>query len=552
MNGTDSPTFNLVRKAWVPVIYLDGAAREVSLSQLFADAPRIRQIAGDIPQQTLPMLRLCEAIMYRAYGRAFPEPPAQPDMLAFWRALWDNGAFDELVEEYLTEFEPAFDLFGEKPFYQVPGLTYASKDKDFDPIGEIIADVPKPGKFLFSMRSLNAPTSLAFPEAARWLLFFQAYDCAGIKTPVEGNTHVNKGKVYPPKGFFGTGWLGSIGGVFLEGSNLFETLMLNWVLYDSAEPGKALFGNPNDLPPWERPSPGCDYVVRNPVGPVGMDTWQCRRARLVTDDADRRVVGIVSCYGDVVRPTQTPGFETMTAWRESPQQQKALGTPFVPLMPKAHDCSKAFWRGLASIVARAPGADLRPGVLRWVETLRASGARGLSGSVPVHAQGVEYGSQSSVIANTFDDCIDLGSAMLRGDSPAAAAAVEVVAQADNAVFQLVVLARSVEQAAGDKRIGGAETRFSDDVREHAYADLDGLFRSRIAGFDEAQPVEGYCQAWAADVHRTLLRLGEACVSQSGVSPFQRRATGSVAEAASKFRRQLDKILGPLSAPEGKE
>lgn len=62
---------------------------------------------------------------------------------------------------------------------------------------------------------------------------------------MEGNTHVNKGKVYAPKGMLGTGWLGGIGGLYAEGRNLFETLMLNWVLYDTKFDSERyrLFGN---------------------------------------------------------------------------------------------------------------------------------------------------------------------------------------------------------------------------------------------------------------------------------------------------------------------
>lgn len=135
------------------------------------------------------------------------------------------------LDGYFNEWKDRFFLFGDRPFFQVPELEYVGQ-KEYDPVSEMIADMPKPEKYLFAMRGLGTTDTLSLPEAARWLVFLQSFDTAGIKTPVKGNTHINKGKIYPLKGFLGTGWLGGIGGVYAEGANLFETLMLNWVLYD--------------------------------------------------------------------------------------------------------------------------------------------------------------------------------------------------------------------------------------------------------------------------------------------------------------------------------
>lgn len=549
---SSDPSFNLVSEPWVPVVTRNGTTQVLSLRDLFRHAPDVQEVVGDIPQQVLPIVRLCESILYRAYGRDLDaDALTEPDARALWQALWDACSFaDGAVDDYLTEFEDRFDLFGERPFMQVAGLSYVSRDKEYDPVSELLADVPKQGKFLFSMRARDALGGISYAEAARWLLFFQAYDCAGIKTPVIGNTHVNKGKVYAPKGLPSTGWLGSTGGTYLEGQSLFETLLLNWVLYNEYDKDKRLLGCPSDVPAWETEETDRDYEVRNPQGPAQLYAWQSRRIRLVPDVAGGAVVGVVSCYGDIPRPTELPGFEQMTPWRESIAQQKALGTTFIPRMPRTHDSSKAIWRGLESILSRgdASAADLRPGVVQWIELLRASGLHGLPDEVGVHAQGVEYGSQSSVMTQAMDDRVDLGSALLRKDSPAVSGTVEVVSLTDKAVYQLVVLVRSVERSQGsmlrDKDPQGQ--RVADDVRERAYSELDELFRSRIAGFSEEEPVEEYCSRWLDEVHRMLLSMSQAYLSSSAVSYFDRRATGSVAEAESKYRWQLTKILGPIA------
>ena len=59
--------FSLLDEHWIPVSYLDGHPAEISLREIFLDAPKIKELSGDIPQQKLPLMRFLLAIMYRAY-----------------------------------------------------------------------------------------------------------------------------------------------------------------------------------------------------------------------------------------------------------------------------------------------------------------------------------------------------------------------------------------------------------------------------------------------------------------------------------------------------
>ena len=59
---------------------------------------------------------------------------------------------------------------------------------------------------------------LGFAEAARWLLYINAFDDTSAKP---------KGKGLPSPG---VGWLGRLGLITGVGNNLFETLLLNLVL----------------------------------------------------------------------------------------------------------------------------------------------------------------------------------------------------------------------------------------------------------------------------------------------------------------------------------
>lgn len=550
MPKPETPDFNLIDDPWIPVVRDDGSSEVLSIGQTFVEAPRISRVVGDIPQQSALMLRVMEAILYRAYFCAYGDVWNHTKMLELWINIWEAESFDqEVLAKYFAKHHERFSLFGETPFMQVPGLIYDSKDKEFDRVSEMVMDVPKPDKFLFSMRASSASNRLSFGESARWLLCAQYYGCSGIKTPVVGNTHVNKGKVYPPKGLPGIGWSGSIGTVYVEGKSLFETLMLNFVMFDEDPRHGDCFGIQEDMPSWEKDIPPVDDATFAPAGPASLFTVLDRRMRLVADEKDAVVVGVVECYGDIVRPTETSRSETMTAWRESEQQQKKLGLAEPPLMPKTHDCSKALWRGLGPLLAPAqePGKpDLRPGVIRWVELLREEEVERLPRTLRIHAQGAEYGSQSSVITNMYDDALDLGDAMIRRDPVAVRCAIDTVAQIDEAVSRLVYLVKDLQDLSGSKREGDPAKREGADVREQAYLALDTVARGYLRDFtEERSPIE-YCREWRKESRSILLRLGRDYISGSEVSNFACTFTGkdvkSVAGAWSSFTYWLNKTL----------
>ena len=70
---SEAPHFNLIDEPWIPVSMTDGSFGEVSLRELFKKATSIRTVAGDIPQQSAPILRLCLAIVYRTYALTHEE-----------------------------------------------------------------------------------------------------------------------------------------------------------------------------------------------------------------------------------------------------------------------------------------------------------------------------------------------------------------------------------------------------------------------------------------------------------------------------------------------
>ena len=568
--GRGRPSFNLLDKPWIRVTYLEGRVDLVSLRDLLVEAHRIREISSDMPQQTLPILRMAEAVLYQAYAQRY-RPMIGDDnptaLLQLWWTLWQTGQFDpQVIDDYLERYHDRFDLFdAEHPFYQTPGLTYSSEDKEYDSIGELQADVPKPKKFLFSMRAKNDLDSLTLPEAARWLIFLQAYDPAGIKSPVDGETHVRNNKVYPPKSKVGTGWLGALGNVYLEQDNLFATLMLNWCLINPRGRGDddIWFGKPGDLAPWEREPAGPDMNPDyHPKGIVDMLTLQSRRVRLIPDGSGSRVVGIIVCYGDVISADNMDVYEPMTAWRYGSENlRKKLGLPTAPRMPVTFTSDKAIWRQLQPLIsAGSNGAgqtdDTRPSVIRWVETLLNwnqddAGSKKVLQMARIHTQSMIYGPQNSFFLDAIDDSLDANLQLLHLDAAAVDVVVQVVERTEDSVKALGSMVAQLNQSAGDKaqkdRFYAAIAR----VKERAYASLDQLFRQRIAEFGPSEDIEHYRNDWFQAVHRDLVGVAGEYRDQSPAPSFLPKANGarSAEPIFDRFLYQLNKYLGPLPSRE---
>lgn len=251
-----------------------------------------------------------------------------------------------------------------------------------------------------------------------------------------------------------------------------------------------------------------------------------------------------------VAPYNTDVFEKMTAWRSSVTQQKKLGLPAPPHMPVVHDAGKALWRGLEPILCASDEGDSRPGLIRWLEEIRTEileSEKHVLDLVTIHAQGMTYGTQSSVFETGIDDTLSLNSVMFRHDYSGIASVLDVVKCTDGAVLALSQFVRNLRAASGDK---GKSTETAEQVREWAYADLDGLFRDELAAFDETQDPIEYANAWKDEIHRRLLQMGWEYLDQSSVPVFGEHESGVVgvmgaSRAQLLFQSKLNKELGFL-------
>lgn len=536
-------SFDLTVRPWIPVQRLDGGEIELSLNDLFARAKDVRRIVGDIATQEFALLRLLLAILHDAIDG--------PQDIDAWQELWDTGLPTSDVAAYLDERRDRFDLLHpHAPFFQTAGLRTA-QDEVFS-LDRIVADVPN-GEPFFTMR-VHGTQRLSFAEAARWLVHAHAYDTSGIKTGAVGDRRVKGGKVYPQ----GIGWAGNLGGVFVEGDDLHETLLLNLIAFDT----DTLRINPaDDRPAWRHEPSGAGetlVLTGRPAGPRDLYTWQSRRVRLHFD-ADG-VHGVVLGYGDALPPVNKHRHEPMTAWRRSPAQEKQTGLAQVYL-PRTHESARSAWRGLGALVAgRVSGAEqrgeaaaiVRPRVLDWAARLSVEADLPAAFLIRARLIGVVYGTQQSVIDEVVDDAVTMPLVLLhKDDERLGQAAIDAVADAEAAVTALGDLAADLAIAAGADAAPAKDT-----ARALGFGMLDGPFRDWLAQLRPGDHPHERRQGWQRQAHQAVTRLGEELLQEAGDAAWEGRVIQTragqklwltAARADLSFRTRLRKAL-PAAGP----
>ncbi|MCN9240667.1 type I-E CRISPR-associated protein Cse1/CasA [Streptomyces sp. RY43-2] len=497
-------SFDLTSRPWIGVLRCNGSEDELSLSEVFAQADDLRQIVGDLATQEFALVRLLLAVAHDALDG--------PDDAEDWGELWEDPDCFAPVQAYLAQHRDRFDLLhSTAPFMQTAGLRTA-KDEVFS-LNRIVADVPAGDPF-FSARMPDVDR-LSFAEAARWVVHVHAYDTSGIKTGMVDDKRVKGGKVYP----LGTGWAGGLGGVFVEGKTLRETLLLNLVAADT----EGLRFSPDDLPAWRRKPCGPGSDERSATGLRDLYTWQSRRVRLHCD-ADG-VHGVVLGYGDPLASRNMHDQEPMTSWRRSPAQEKKLGQSPVYL-PLEHDPARSAWRGIAALVAdrleSGGGSEaaprLRPGILEWVARLVTDRHLPRHSLIRTRLVGVSYGTQQSVIDEVVDDRLEMPVVLLhQQDRKYAQQAVAAAEEADRAVRILGDLATDLARAVGSEEEGPKSA-----ARTTGFDALEYPYRQWLAEMAKASDPFEHRQAWQREVRGTVNRLGDRLIAAAGDAAWEGR------------------------------
>lgn len=514
------PSFNLLEQPWI-ICETSSGTEKLSIRQIFDGSTTPIQIRGDSPTQDYAVRRILLAIFWRAHqGAAVDSRSWEEWFIAKRQELVEDG-HDNAVLEYLDKYQHRFDLLDPtEPFMQVATLDTTKATRQ--PVSRILPDSEQD---YFTMRTHEGRQSLAFDEAARWLIHTQAYDYSGIKSGAIGDPRVKGGRGYP----IGTGWAGMTGGTTIHGRSLLETLLLN-------TPEKVLSpSSADDLPVWERDADSSTQrndragklakpEAPQPEGAADLATWQSRRIRLFAEED--RVVAVLVSNGDQIPEAGKNVFgDPMTPYRFSKNQTKKGQLAYYP---KPYDAQRTMWRSLDALLvsesdAGFTGADHAPKRPDNLENFSRIAKQQRSNEIAdVSIVSMEYGAQSSSVGTVVTGNIGLPLSLLQDDGVSRVQRQYVRDAADvtrNAATSLGWFAGQLAVAAG------GDYEFDVDAADRLYTVLEPRFISWLRDLN-LENIEEEAISWQAQIRKQLFQIADEAVRGAG----QKALVGRVVDA----------------------
>ena len=530
----ENKEFNLLYEKWIWVRKQDNQMEKWSLLEVFKRAPEASGLAGELPTQNVAILRLLLAVMHAVFTKQDINGEESRittwrEARARWKELWNLKAFPiTVVEHYLKKYEERFWLFHpEFPFYQITDMGKSTEYSSGKLIGELSESSNKIR--LFASRAGEAKTHVSYDEAARWLFYVNAFDDTAAKPTKQG---------LPSPG---AGWLGQLGLIYAEGNNLFETLLLNFVLVGD---GKIFRDSYSDTKAyWEREEyrVGERERISIPTAQKELLTLQSRRLQLKRDNG--KVIGYKLLGGDFFGK-ENAFIEQMTLWRKDQKSEVIL--------PKRHQRDKQVWRDFASLLATRQAGRM-PGVVEWVAGLKEAGLYEEK-NVKFHITGIQYGDKDFFADDIIEDSLQINAEILKDIEEAEAGwtgeIVRILELTNDAVSLLGWLASSIAIAEGRtfKERDSAKRKIQEFTREQGYQKLDDVFRNWLLSIDpKKDSIGNKMLEWkkcSTDVLMTEAQyLLEKSSEKAMIGIIKNGEIYSSVKAFQVFRGKLRSILG---------
>lgn len=396
--------FNLLDEPWIRVITdYKGNMKEVSLVEFFRNAHTYKNFAGDMLIQDFAVMRFLLAIIHTVFSRfdasgneykyikldenykpLNPEEKIDEDdeddyveaLEETWKSIWRKKQFSEIIIKYLEKWRDRFYLFdSEYPFYQVTksdispekivslGRPNSNPTKIFGKtLNRLISESGNKIK-LFSPNIEEYKDFLTEAEIARWLITYQGYIGMSDKAVFE------KEKYTASKG-----WLYDIGGIEIEGENVFETLMLNCVLIHPKE----VYRTFNQKPCWEYTSKELLEKYLYEKIPDNLAELYTNWGRAIYVNSEIDINAPFMCEVVKLPKFDNRNFflEPMTIWiyNDNKAPKKEIRNTFTP---RKHRENESIWRsfGLITLSYKTSNekgkisASYNPGIIQWIKNI---------------------------------------------------------------------------------------------------------------------------------------------------------------------------------------
>ena len=337
--------FNLIEENWIPCVQRDGKPTEHGIRDTLLKAHELREVCDDSPLVTVALHRLLLAILYRACRG--------PKGFNAWKTLYARGAFNSGgVATYLDKWHSRFDLTGSRhPFSQMADL----QTRKAVPVTRLATECASGNNAtLFDHSGDQEDVAWLPAQTAKALVACQSF---ALGFGICGSARIAGKDADVPHNFADAIALRGMS-IWLQGSTLFETLMVNLVPTDD-----------DSLPPWEMDDPhehrdrlkAKKRKVVTSLGVVDRLTWQSRLIRLLGNDGT-----FSTMYFTQGRSADKSPGDPMKVYRASKEE----GISPLPL-----SSGKAAWRDAHSILTIPPADsnERRPECLNLVARARAKG-----------------------------------------------------------------------------------------------------------------------------------------------------------------------------------
>lgn len=492
--------FNLIDEPWILVRDAECEVKTVSLKDALLSAHTFTGLAGETKTQDFAVFRLMLAVVYTVFSRydsSGNERDPDDDLMDQWEEIWQAGKLPEApIQRYLDEWHDRFWLFDEQyPFYQTNAVKEKSKPLSTSKMNGALFQSANKARLFMDSSSDNR--SLTFPEAARWLLHLICFDDIAAKHPT------------PKKA-----WCSKLSLIALTGSNLFETLMLNYRADYDTDRGV-------ESPSWEIDYSKTDYnrEISIPDNQAALLTLRSRHVYLIRK-SDR-----VSQYylaGGEWFEADAVFDEQMTLW--SGKQEKKDSVPV--FYPKRYDRSKHIWQEFASICALSntekDSANLfRPaGVIEWQKKLIEKKIIDRNYHIKVCTASVIYDfnqATSLPVIDSVSDTLSFHAALLEDVGYAwRTRIIDEIGKCDKAASYVYHLYKHLQFAGGRRDKDGKESQSGEtDAKQEFYARIDRTFRLWLDELNPDYDFGEYCAKLEAELYRIALHYGKELVNQIG-------------------------------------
>lgn len=538
--------FNLLDEPWIVVKTKANETKTWSILELFEHAHEAQDFAGELPTQDVAIMRLLLAIMHGAF--VTDDIADSDDAINLWTDLWEQKQFPyDDIKAYLEPYHDRFWLFHPtQPFYQSAHIKKnmdaykAAKGKKvsaeikWKTVARLVGDLFQSDHAprLFPARTREAQNRLTYAEAARWLLHLNGFDDDSAKMPT-------------PKG---VGYLGQLGILYAKGRNLFETLMLNFVLVDDRD--EVFADNEEDSKAyWEKPI--CETIEREisqPRAQKDLLTMQSRRILLHREQG--MVTGYLLTMGDYFAKDASLLNEVMTVWKSDDTRGFA---------PKRHQLEAQIWRDLSSLLGMKIKNDdnaRQPGIIHWLQMLEDTTEKIRFDVNLFHicVTGASYslkGAGWQIVDYIQDDLTINASLLAKMNEMWVQEIVGVLERTKEAVRRLGYFAADIDEVSGDSLQGSPSTKRREIVKlaqEEGYHHLDQAFQSWLLGVNpDKDELETRTADWLLIAKKTLLRLAQEQLNQCSetalVGRIKEGGEQNAIKAFQEFQHHIKKALG---------